>query len=382
MLNNESLYIDIHVLQSVPPCNINRDDTGSPKTARFGGVTRNRVSSQAWKKAARDLFPSLLNEEQIGFRTKHAIDLIAKKIVQAMPGIEQAEAIKMAQDTLGATGIKIANSETGYLLFISPLQVKGLAQLAVTSRANEQKVDKKVAKEILDIHRRPTLNAVDIAMFGRMVAEAPDLNVDASVQVAHAIGVGKATQEFDYFTALDDCAPSDNAGAAHLDTTEFSSATLYRYANIDVRHLCENLDSAAAALEGIGCFIKAFITSMPTGKQNSFANRTLPSAVVVQLRESQPVSLVNAFERAVVPRDGESQTELACKALVKQEQTLDKAFGVLPQHTYTVCGSSEASAIEELSNGDSTSLDALIVSVKKECQVYLASCGYAVEVEE
>ena len=46
---NNPLYIDIHVLQTVPPSNINRDDTGSPKTARFGGVVRARVSSQAWK---------------------------------------------------------------------------------------------------------------------------------------------------------------------------------------------------------------------------------------------------------------------------------------------------------------------------------------------
>ena len=55
-----SLFIDVHILQTVPPSNINRDDTGSPKSARFGGVKRARVSSQAWKKATRDLFPTCL----------------------------------------------------------------------------------------------------------------------------------------------------------------------------------------------------------------------------------------------------------------------------------------------------------------------------------
>lgn len=378
MLNDKPLYIDIHILQSVPPCNINRDDTGSPKTARLGGINRSRVSSQAWKKATRDLFPYLLNREQLGFRTKYAANLIAKKAASLNEGTSEEKILEKSKEILknyfkkgsNSIGFEKEASTTKTLIFISNAEIARLAE-CVLGRKDLKSLQGDLAKD-----------AVDIAMFGRMVAEAPNLNVDASVQVAHAIGVSRVMPEFDYFTALDDCAPDDNAGAAHLDTNEFSSATLYRYANIDVRHLCENLDSAAAALEGIGCFIKAFITSMPTGKQNSFANRTLPSAVVVQLRESQPVSLVNAFERAVVPRDGESQTELACKALVKQEQTLDKAFGVLPQHTYTVCGSSEASAIEELSNGDSTSLDALIVSVKKECQVYLASCGYAVEVEE
>ncbi|WP_277259728.1 type I-E CRISPR-associated protein Cas7/Cse4/CasC [Olegusella massiliensis] len=378
MLNDKPLYIDIHILQSVPPCNINRDDTGSPKTARLGGINRSRVSSQAWKKATRDLFPYLLNREKVGFRTQYAVSLIAKKAASLSEGVSEEKILEKSKEILknyfkkgsNSIGFEKDASTTKTLIFISNAEIAQLAE-CVLGRKDLKSLQGDLAKD-----------AVDIAMFGRMVAEAPNRNVDASVQVAHAIGVSRVMPEFDYFTALDDCAPSDNAGAAHLDTTEFSSATLYRYANIDVRHLCENLNSATAALEGISCFINAFTTSMPTGKQNSFANRTLPSAVVVQLRESQPVSLVNAFERAIVPRRGESQTELACKALVKQEQALEKAFDVLPQHTYTVCGAPDASAIEELSNGDSISLDALIVSVKKECQAYLASCGYVTEAKE
>lgn len=382
MTNRKPLYIDIHILQSVPPSNINRDDTGSPKTARFGGVTRARVSSQAWKKATRDSFSEVLSEEKIGQRTKHAVDVIAEKIFQVLPDIEQDNAIKKAEEVLGATGIKVTNAETGYLFFVSPLQAKGLADLAVASIKSGEKIDKKAAKDILDIKKRPVLNAVDIAMFGRMVADAPDLNVDASVQVAHAIGVSRAEAEFDYFTALDDRAPEDNAGAAHLDTTEFTSSTFYRYANVDVFHLCENLGSVAAAREGVETFLKAFVTSMPTGKQNSFANRTLPSAVVVQLRDTQPVSLVNAFEKAIVPHGAEGQVELACAALVEQERALDGAFGIEPQHTYVVCGSPDAVAIEELSSNGAMSLKALVTAVGEQCGSYLKSCGFPVESEE
>ena len=373
------LYIDIHILQSIPPSNINRDDTGSPKTARFGGVTRARVSSQAWKKATRDLFPELLEEQQIGQRTKHAVDLISEQIRQKETGISEADATKMAGEALGATGIKVTGTETGYLLFLSPQQADELAKLSIEARESGVRLDKKAVKEVLDPKKRPVLNAVDIALFGRMVADAPDLNVDASSQVAHAIGVGRAETEFDYFTALDDRAPEDNAGAAMINTTEFTSATLYRYANIDVYHLCENLGSVKAACEGIAAFLKAFIVSMPTGKQNSFANRTLPSAIVVQLRDTQPVSPVNAFERPIAPHDGKSQVKLACEALLEQERMLDKAFDVTPQKTYVVCGSPDATEIEALSDEGAIGLKDLVSRVADQCASYLGHCDLSFE---
>lgn len=372
---SKPLYIDVHILQSVPPSNINRDDTGSPKTARFGGVTRARVSSQAWKKAARDLFPNILDEEEIGQRTKRAVELIAECIRKENESMDVDTAAAFAEEALAATGVKVAKNETSYLLFISPGQAAALAELAVQARNEQKDIDKKAARAILDIKKRPVLNAVDIALFGRMVADAPDLNVDASAQVAHAIGIGRAEQEFDYFTALDDRAPEDNAGAAMIDTTEFMSATFYRYANIDVFHLYENLGSAAAAKKGIEAFLRAFITSMPSGKQNSFANRTLPAAVVVQLRETQPVSLVNAFESPIAARKGESQIAKACEALVEQERVLDDAFGVTPLKTYTICGSPDAATVRNMANSESINLQEMVESVGKEVSAYLESHG-------
>lgn len=376
------LYIDVHILQSVPPSNINRDDTGSPKTARFGGVTRTRVSSQAWKKATRDLFPELLDEEEIGQRTKYAVELIAECIRKEDQTVDEVTATDCAEKALAATGIKVSKRETGYLFFIAPRQAAALARLALQALNEQKDIDKKEAKLILDIKKRPALNAVDIALFGRMVADAPDLNADASVQVAHALGIGRTEQEFDYFTALDDRAPEDNSGAAMIDTTEFSSATLYRYANIDVFHLYENLGSATAAQKGVGAFLKAFITSMPTGKQNSFANRTLPAAVAVQLRETQPVSLVNAFERPVSARVGESQIALACESLIEQEKTLDDAFGVSPLKTYVICGSPDASMICDMPDGISVNLQEMLEGVGNDIAAYLKSRGCTPENEE
>ena len=377
------LFIDIHILQTVPPSNINRDDTGSPKTARFGGVKRARVSSQAWKKATRDLFSDVLEENKIGQRTLYAADLIAGFVAELLPDADSDQAATAAANALSATGVKVEGKATKYLLFVSPGQAKALAELAVHSIETGEAIDKKAAKEILDVKKRPALNAVDIAMFGRMVADAPDLNVDASVQVAHAIGIGEMEPEFDYFTAMDDRSPEDTAGAAMIETTEFTSATMYRYANIDVFHLCENLGSARAACKGVEAFLRAFTMSMPTGKQNSFANRTLPAAVVIQLRNTQPVSLVNAYEKPVEARSGKSQVEIGCERLAAQEKAIDAAFGTTPLKTFVIAASPDAEGLSSFSPEVSPcNLATAISGVSAECARYLDECGYQFEGED
>lgn len=375
-----SLFVDVHILQTVPPSNINRDDTGSPKSARFGGVKRVRVSSQAWKKATRDLFPDTLNEDEIGQRTKCVVDMISDFVLELKPETDREQAIDAAERALSATGVNVKDGLTGYLMFASPGQAKALAEIAVKSIETGEAIAKKEAKEVLDVKKNPLLNAIDVAMFGRMVADAPDLNVDASVQVAHAIGVGRMEPEFDYFTALDDRSPENNAGAAMIETTEFASATMYRYANIDVMHLCENLGSASAACRGIEAFLRSFALSMPAGKQNSFANRTLPAAVVIQLRSTQPVSLVNAFEKPVEARNGKSQVELACERLADQEKAVDDAFGVSPQMAFVVVASPDAKTLSGAMPGAvECSLDETLEKVSHSCADFLAENGYQLE---
>ena len=142
--------------------------------------------------------------------------------------------------------------------------------------------------------------AVDMALFGRMVASDPSLNYDAAAQVAHSISTHRVQNEYDYFTAVDDFAPEDNAGAGHLGTVEYNSSTLYRYATVNVLELEKHLGKEDAAL-AVKAFAQAFIRSMPTGKQNTFANRTLPDAVYIAVRGDQPVNLCGAFEQAVPP---------------------------------------------------------------------------------
>lgn len=383
----ESLFIDVHILQTVPPSNINRDDTGSPKTARFGGVKRARVSSQAWKKATRDLFPKMLDKNEIGQRTVHAVDMIADIIEELRPDIDYNQAVEAAEKVLSATGINVETTKgnvTKYLLFISPRQAQALANLAVQSIESGDAVKNKAAKDILDIKKNPLLNAIDVAMFGRMVTDVPDLNVDASVQVAHAIGIGRMEPEFDYFTALDDRSPEDNAGAAMIETTEFTSATMYRYANIDVRHLCENLGSARVACRGIEAFLQSFIMSMPTGKQNSFANRTLPAAILIQIRDSQPVSLVNAFEKPVEAQSGKGQVEIACERLAAQDKAINSAFGLEPQKSFILVSSPDAKGLPEAipEAQEVNLLKTAVEKISRICSEFLEANGYKSEGEE
>lgn len=343
------LYVDFHVLQTVPPSCINRDDTGSPKTAIYGGVTRARVSSQAWKHAMRQAFveESLLDEEDVGKRTKKVTELVEKEIAALAP---EKDAAKLAKKTLDNAGIKNDEKGTKALFFISQAQIKALAQLAV-----EECADKKEYKKALS-----TAPSADIALFGRMVADDPSLNFDAAAQVAHSISTHAVQNEYDYFTAVDDCQAEDNAGAGHLGTVEYNSATLYRYATVNVMELERHLGAKKAA-EVVRSFGEAFIRSMPTGKQNTFANRTLPDAVYVTIREDQPVNLCGAFERAV-RKSTEGYAEPSKSALQAYAQQLYQSFAEAPAKSFTVGTGLEALAPAQPLN---TMLDALEEAVKE-----------------
>ena len=342
------LYVDFHVLQTVPPSCINRDDTGSPKTAIYGGVTRARVSSQAWKHAMRQAFveESLLDEEDVGKRTKKVTELVEKEIAALAP---EKDAAKLAKKTLDNAGIKNDEKGTKALFFISQAQIKALAQLAV-----EECADKKEYKKALS-----TAPSADIALFGRMVADDPSLNFDAAAQVAHSISTHAVQNEYDYFTAVDDCQAEDNAGAGHLGTVEYNSATLYRYATVNVMELERHLGAKKAA-EVVRSFGEAFIRSMPTGKQNTFANRTLPDAVYVTIREDQPVNLCGAFERAV-RKSVEGYAEPSKSALQAYAQQLYQSFAEAPAKSFTVGTGLEALAPAQPLN---TMLDALEKAVR------------------
>lgn len=346
-MDTKRLYVDFHVLQTVPPSCVNRDDTGSPKTTVYGGAVRARVSSQAWKHAMRVMFTEEMSDAvETGYRTKKGTDLVAKQIKALAP---DADAFKLTQEIFKMLKIKADEDGTKALFFLSDAQAKALAKLAV-----EGCKDKNRYKEALK-----EAPSADMALFGRMVADDPSLNYDAAAQVAHSISTHAVQNEYDYFTAVDDCQAEDNAGAGHLGTVEYNSSTLYRYATVNVMELAGQLGAAQAA-ETVRAFGEAFLFSMPTGKQNTFANRTLPDAVYVTLREDQPVNLCGAFECAV-PRSVQGYAAPSKAALAQYAQQMYSSFAEAPAQSFTV-----GSGLEELAPAQTAKamLDALEKAVR------------------
>ena len=348
--------VEIHILQTMPPSNLNRDDTGSPKKAVYGGVTRARVSSQAWKRPTRLKFRELVDPNQLGIRTKRVVEVLTDRILRLDPAADPETAQKAAQSVLqDAGGIKLAKprsakktddadgnvnepDQSSYLLFLGSHQYDELAAIGKEAIAAggikdflKNKDVKKRVKGILQNDR-----AIDVALFGRMVADDTDLNVDAAAQVAHAISVQRVDFDSDYFTAVDDVKQDSDeegdAGAAMIGDVEFNSATFYRYANVDVDRLLDTLGDANATTQAVTAFVDAFATTVPNGKINTFAHNTLPDLVVVNLRDTQAVNLVGAFERPIA---GEIVAN-ATKALVEREQEIDASYGTTPVRTWVV----------------------------------------------
>ena len=365
-------FIDIHALQTLPPSNINRDDTGSPKSAFFGGVQRQRVSSQAWKSAIRRDFELHLDRSKLGVRTRLIADKVVARILDLASEFDAdaaEEAVKQAftavKNPKNKKYVKLERQEgekrisdravSSAALFLSNQQIDKLAQAII--EANGEKIPPKQVQEMLN-----TEHGIEIALFGRMLADAPDFNVDAACQVAHALSVHGTEPDFDYYTAVDDVVRSagDSTGASMIGTIEMASSTLYRYANINLDALITNLGDTSASVEATLAFVRAFVGSMPTGKQNSFAARTLPDAVIVTVRNDRPISYVNAFEKAIT--DVEGRRVVAARALASEAKNIEEAYGYKPVASYVLA---LGDLKEELAGlGESVSLKGLLESLE------------------
>ncbi len=336
-----SLFIEFHLIQSFAPSNLNRDDTGAPKDAIFGGQRRARVSSQCVKRAIRLKAAELgtIPSEFGSVRTKKLKALLTERLAD----LGHADASTQIDSALAAAGLKVKDDgKTEYLLFLGQGEINRLADLIHThwdalaaAPAGDAKKTKKEAKAsappevvkeakaLLDGQK-----AVDVAMFGRMLADLPGVNQYAACQVAHAISTHRVEREFDYFTAVDDEGDIDETGAGMIGQVEFNSATFYRYAVIDPAKLVANLKGDKdLALKGIAAFTQAMARAIPTGKQNTFAAHNPPSFVGVVLRHSSPFNLANAFEKPIWPKQDQALTALSVRGLAEHEAKVAAAFG-------------------------------------------------------
>lgn len=349
MNQKNRVFVDVHVIQSLPPSCVNRDDTGSPKTAIYGGVRRARVSSQAWKHAMREMFKEYFDESELGERTKKIVEKVADQICN-LRNIDKEEAMTLAEKIIKQAGVSTKDAEAKALFFMSNKQAENLAHMAL--------MDPLPGKKEVQVALNEG-NGVDISLFGRMVADDPALNTDAAAQVAHAISTHKVENEYDYYTAMDDRSPEDQAGAGMIGTVEFNSSTLYRYATLAAHDLKKNLGDIDATTKAVKEFLRAFVCSMPTGRQNTFANGTPPYAVMVAIRRDQPINLVGAFESPVKTGEGGYQRK-STEMLANYAQTVYERFFTEPERVFVTAINDELADL-----GDSLDFSALLTRTEE-----------------
>lgn len=313
-------FIQIHGLVSYAPANLNRDDLGRPKSARMGGVMRMRASSQSQKRAWRtsEFFQQAM-AGTIGTRTK----LLGKKVLADLISgdIDEKKAKEWSAAIAAVYGAikKDKPEEIEQLVHISPEEHITLDALVKTLIKEKRKPEEAELAALLHDNK-----AVDIAMFGRMLASKSERNIEAAIQVAHAISVHEVVTDDDYFTAVDDLNKTDS-GAAHIGESYFGAAVLYLYVCIDRDRLKRNLGGdEALTVRAIKALTQSVLTVGPTGKQNSHASRAYAHYALVEKGTQQPRQLSLAFLK---PISGSNYPHDATQALITLRANMDKVYG-------------------------------------------------------
>lgn len=347
-----SRFIQLHLLTSYPPSNLNRDDMGRPKTAIMGGKPRLRISSQSLKRAWRtsDIFESAL-DNHIGTRTKNkGIEIYQQLVSKGVSKKLAFDSAKLMAGVFGKCktltkkekeGLKKLSEEERLNKELMELEIE---QLAHISPEEDKAIDDLIEKIVTGKSKPETTDlallkkrhtAADIALFGRMLASSPQYNTEAAAQIAHAITVHSVTVEDDFFTAVDDLNNGEeDMGAGHMGETEFSAGLFYLYACIDKQLLIENLsNNQDLANTTLASLIEAMATVAPTGKQNSFASRARASYILCETGDQQPRSLSVAYLNTL---DGTDMLENAIAQLNKKLTSMDEAYGACADNRATM----------------------------------------------
>ncbi len=336
------MLYEIHMIKNYPPTNLNRDETGSPKSCYFGGSQRGRISSQCLKRAWRTspLFVDLLGSK--GIRTRKLPELVAAELKRR--GMDEAliaVAEKKVTGIANKDGKENNDSITSQIIFYSDADISAVADIMEKSAAEagdlksfEKMKASDIVKQMKNVEIRPI--TMDIALFGRMVTSDAFADVEAAVQAAHAISTHAVNQESDYFTAVDDMissAESDDAGAGMIGDTDFNSCCYYHYMAIDTDILEKNLryspDAEVLIREVLPAMIQVMAYSDPSGKQNSFAGHVLPDMLCVEVKEKKiPVNYANAFAEPVRFAGQQKLVSESIRKLVEEIDTMDQAYGL------------------------------------------------------
>ena len=345
-------FLQLHLLTAYGPSNLNRDDTGRPKSVVFGGVPRLRVSSQSLKRAWRtsDVFAARL-DGHLADRTQRLGKDILDRLTES--GMDEAQALEVARNIARTFGKLKGQSDSQpafieQLAFVSPEERDRAFALADQALAQARAGEAVTEPGADDLLRRAD-TAADIAMFGRMLADSPKFNREAAVQVAHAMTTHRANAEDDYYTAVDDLKSRDepdDAGAGFVGVQEFGSGVFYLYICVDRGLLLRNLDDSRSVRDAsLAALVEAAATVAPRGKQSSFASRARAFYVLAEKGPVQPRSLAAAFLKPVTGSDqgGQSITELE-----GLRDRLDAAYGPCADDRRTMNVEQGQGTLEEL----------------------------------
>lgn len=349
------MLIQIHILQNYAPANLNRDDTGSPKDAIFGGFRRGRISSQSLKRSIRrsEAFAQTFGDSNLlGVRTRLLPDLVSKEleamgvddnaradIISRLAEIGRESTKKSADEGEESIEETEAETSTKQLIFVGrdeirPIAEKLLGMYKTIGREKWINPKKLLIADLTKALGSSVPRSVDIAMFGRMTTSSAFENVNAAVQVAHAISTNALTQEFDYYTAIDDL--SGEAGAGMIGDVEFNSSTYYKYLNIHWDGLLKNVGGDVdVARKAVTALVNAAATAQPSGKQNTFAAQNLPDLVVIEVsRKNLPVSYANAFMKPARSSGDRSLVDVSVDKLTDYMKRIGKTYGLDNKRAY------------------------------------------------
>ncbi|MDO4628018.1 MAG: type I-E CRISPR-associated protein Cas7/Cse4/CasC [Planctomycetia bacterium] len=324
MANNlQNTRIEFHILHSFPVSCLNRDDVGAPKSALIGGTNRARVSSQCWKRAIR------LAMHELGVNTAVRTRQVMKFVSDACReiGADETQALACGEATAKALTKSVKEGESDTIFYISHAEALAVAEFFKANAFDATKDTKELTK-ILKKGLNTVMDGVDIALFGRMAASAPEVNVEASASFAHAISTHKVDTEIDFFTALDDINVENNIqGSAHMGSLEFNSATYYRYISLDLGLLAKNLGDAEDLTPAIDAFTKALFIAIPGGHQSTMTATTLWDYARIVVRKGQRVQA--SFSDAVRAHDGKTILGASIKKLDAEMDRMKTGLGSL-----------------------------------------------------
>ncbi len=368
------MLIQIHVLQNYAPSNLNRDDTGAPKDAVFGGVRRGRISSQCLKRSIRhsSVFVEAFKEDGLlGMRTRKVPTLVREELVRmgvVDPALSEivSKTIEIGRESgKGNAGNGGDNNpepsqeeptekdeQVKQLIFVGKNEIEPMAKklLEIYNRLGSKGWKSAKIAEITKELGSSVPRSVDIAMFGRMTTSEAFEDVSAAVQVAHAISTNMLDEEFDYFTAVDDI--SDEKGAGMIGDVEFNSSTYYKYFNIHWEELLANLGgNVEVAKKSVLAFIEAVVTAQPSGKQNTFAAFNLPDLVLVEVTDRNlPVSYANAFLKPVRPTHEVTLMEGSIRQLGEYMSKVNQVYDIKAQRAYVSLDDAKLPASDSMSS--------------------------------